>query len=245
MDRREFVRCLGTAGVAGLAVMSAGRTLVEASPDATHTVSSISGGGVAQMAFELMPLPYDYDALEPFLGEQTLRLHHDKHHQGYVNGLNETEEKMTAAREEGDFASVRALCDALAFNYSGHLFHDIFWTNMSPDGGGEPDGDLARQIDADFGGFDAFRAQFLAAANAVQGSGWGVLAWQPLGEKLVILQAEKHQNLTQWGVQPVLVVDVWEHAYYLDYQNRRSEFTEAFFDVINWDDVATRLDRAQ
>ncbi len=195
------------------------------------------------MAFELPPLPYDYDALEPFLSEQTLTLHHDKHHQGYVNGLNEAEEKVAAAREAGDFGSIRALCDALAFNYSGHLFHSIFWSNMSPDGGGMPDGPLMEQINADFGDFESFKAQFLAATNSVQASGWGVLAWQPLGEKLVILQAEKHQNLTQWGVQPIMVLDVWEHAYYLDYQNRRSEFTEGFFDVVNWEDVAARLQR--
>ena len=193
------------------------------------------------MAFELPDLPYQYDALEPFLGEQTLTLHHGKHHQGYVNGLNEAEEKVAAAREAGDFGSIRALSDAMAFNYSGHLFHSIFWTCMSPDGGGEPDGALAEQINKDFGGFDAFRAHFLAATNAVQASGWGVLAWQPLGGKLVILQAEKHQNLSEWGAQPILVLDVWEHAYYLDYQNRRSEFTEGFFDVINWASIAERL----
>ena len=189
----------------------------------------------------LPPLPYEYDALEPFLSEQVLRLHHDKHHQGYVNGLNAAELKLKEAQQAGDFSQVRALCDAIAFNYSGHLLHSIFWANMSPEGGGEPGGELAQQIVADFGSFDVFNMQFIAAANTVQGSGWAILAWQPLGGQLVILQTEKHQNLAQWGVTPLLVLDVWEHAYYLDYQNRRAEFTQAFFGVVNWDDVAARF----
>jgi superoxide dismutase, Fe-Mn family len=196
------------------------------------------------MAHELPLLPYEYDALEPYLDEQTLRIHHDKHHQGYVSGLNEAEDKLQQARQAGDFANIRALSDALAFNYSGHLFHSIYWTNMSPNGGGRPEGALAEQIEKDFASFDTFRSQFLAATNAVQGSGWGVLVWQPLGQQLVILQAEKHQNLAQWGAVPIMVLDVWEHAYYLQYQNRRPEFTEGFFDVVNWSEVANRFEQA-
>ena len=197
------------------------------------------------MPHQLPDLPYAYDALEPFLNEETMHLHHDKHHAGYVKGLNEAEEKIKAAQQSGDFSAIRALCDALAFNYSGHLFHSLFWNNMSPNGGGEPQGELAAQIEQDFGSFATFKAQFLAATNSVQGSGWGVLAWQPLGSQLVILQAEKHQNLAQWGVTPLLVLDVWEHAYYLQYQNRRAEFTAGFFEVVNWDDVAARMAAAR
>ncbi len=193
------------------------------------------------MPHELPGLPYAYDALEPFLNEETMHLHHGKHHAGYVHGLNEAEQKIKATQEAGDLSAIRALCDALAFNYSGHLLHTLFWNNMGPDGGGEPEGELAAQIGTDFGSFATFKAQFLAATNSVQGSGWGVLAWQPLGAQLVILQAEKHQNLAQWGVTPLLVLDVWEHAYYLQYKNRRPEFTEGFFDVINWDDVSAHL----
>ena len=239
------MRCIGSAGVTGLALFAAGRAPAEAFPSAVSETSTIIGGGVGQMAFELPDLPYAYDALEPFLGAQTLTLHHDKHHAGYVNGLNEAEAKLTAAREAGDFSTMRALCDALAFNYSGHLLHSIFWTNMAPDGGGEPSGDLANAIADAFGDYATFKAEFLAATNSVQGSGWGVLGWQPLGEKLVVLQAEKHQNFAQWGVTPILVLDVWEHAYYLDYQNRRADFTAAFFDVVNWSDVAQRLAAAR
>lgn len=197
------------------------------------------------MAFELPELPYAYNALEPYLNEETLKFHHDKHHNAYVTALNEAEEKLAKAQEAGDFAAIRALCNAIAFNYSGHLLHSLFWTNMSPNGGGEPSGALAEQIAKDFKSFDTFKAQFLAASNAVQGSGWGILAWQPLGQKLVVLQTEKHQNEAQWGVTPILVLDVWEHAYYLQYQNRRPDFTKGFFDVVNWDDVAQRLDAAK
>lgn len=197
------------------------------------------------MPFELPPLPYEYNALEPFLNEETLHLHHDKHHAAYVKGLNEAEEKLANARKTGDFAAVRALCNAVSFNYSGHVLHTLFWSNMSPDGGGEPEGALAEQIARDFGSFAAFKQEMIAATNAVQGSGWGLLCWQPLGNKLVVLQTEKHQDAAQWGVQPLLVIDVWEHAYYLQYQNRRPEFTEAFFTKVNWDDVAQRLAEAK
>ncbi len=196
------------------------------------------------MAHKLPELPYSYDALEPFLSEQTLCIHHDRHHRGYVDGLNQAEERIETAREAGDFSSVRAICDALAFNYSGHLFHSIYWQCMSPGGGGEPSGALAEQIVNDFDDLATFRTQFTAATNAVQGSGWGVLAWQPLGQSLVVLQAEKHQNLAQWGAVPVVVLDVWEHAYYLDYQNERKRYTEAFFDVINWEFALHRFEQA-
>lgn len=197
------------------------------------------------MPFELPPLPYEYNALEPYLNEETLRFHHDKHHAAYVNALNEAEEKLAKAQESDDFSTLRAICNAMAFNYSGHLLHTLFWNNMGPTGGGEPQGALADQINRDFKSFDTFKAQFIAAANQVQGSGWALLCWQPLGEKLVILQTEKHQDMAQWGAQPILVLDVWEHAYYLQYQNKRPDFTKGFFDVVNWQDVAERFQQAR
>jgi len=165
-------------------------------------------------------------------------------HIHHVDGLNAAEEKIAQAQQSGDFANIRPLCDALAFNCSGHLFHSIYWASMSPEGGGEPSGALAEQIEKDFDSFDTFKSQFLAATNSVQGSGWGVLVWQPLGQQLVILQAEKHQNLAQWGATPIMVLDVWEHAYYLQYQNRRAEFTQGFFDVVNWPEVEKRFEQA-
>jgi Fe-Mn family superoxide dismutase len=198
------------------------------------------------MAHELPPLPYAYDALEPYYDEETLHLHHDKHHQAYVNGLNAAEEQVAKMLKAGDFAGARAACDALAFNGSGHILHSLFWTNMKPGGGGDPSGELADALKKQFGSVDDFRKLFLAATDSVQGSGWGILAYRKADDALVVLQAEKHQNLTQWGVTPLLALDVWEHAYYLKYQNRRSEFTKAFMEhLVNWDDVAKRLREAK
>jgi Fe-Mn family superoxide dismutase len=199
------------------------------------------------MAHELPPLPYAYDALEPYIDEQTMRLHHDIHHNGYVAGLNKAEAKLAEARQAGDFALVKHWSREAAFHGSGHLLHSIFWPNMiaASKAKAAPDGALAEAIKRDFGSFEAFRAQFEAASNAVEGSGWGILAYRPADDTLVVLTAEKHQNLTQWGVVPLLVLDVWEHAYYLKYQNRRGEYVKNFFNVINWDDVADRYERAR
>lgn len=198
--------------------------------------------------YELPPLPYAYDALEPHIDEQTMHLHHDIHHKGYVDGLNKAEAELAKARQGNDFALVKHWEREMAFHGSGHFLHAIFWTNMAPagkGGGGAPSGALADQITKDFGSFDAFKAQYIAASTAVEGSGWGILAWQPAGQKLVILTAEKHQNLTQWGAIPLLVLDVWEHAYYLKYQNKRGDYVKAFWNIINWPDVASRLEKAR
>lgn len=193
------------------------------------------------MAHELPPLPYAYDALEPHLDAETMRLHHDLHHQAYVDGLNNAEAKLAEVREKNEFGLVKHWSRELAFHGSGHFLHQLFWQNMSPQGGGEPTGELAAAIEREFGSFKAFKAQFLAAANQVEGSGWAILGcYCKENCKLTILQSEKHQNLTQWGITPLLVLDVWEHAYYLRYQNRRAEYTKAFFNVINWEDVSAR-----
>jgi superoxide dismutase, Fe-Mn family len=199
------------------------------------------------MAHELPPLPYPYDALEPYIDEQTMRLHHDIHHLAYFKGLNTAEEKLAEARNSGDFALVKHWSREAAFHGAGHLLHSIFWTNMtSADRStGTPSGELAQAMDRSFGGFEAFKAQFQAAANAVEGSGWGILAYRPSDESLIVLQAEKHQNLTQWDVVPLLVLDVWEHAYYLKYQNKRPEYVKNFINIINWDDVAERYRHAR
>ena len=197
------------------------------------------------MAHELPVLPYAYDALEPVIDEQTMRLHHDLHHKGYVDGLNKAEDMLAKARTGGDFGLVKHWEREAAFHGSGHLLHSIFWMNMAPVGsGGELEGELLAAIERDFGGFDAFRQQFSAASTQVEGSGWGILAYRPFDSKLVVLTAEKHQNLTQWGVVPLLVLDVWEHAYYLKYQNRRAEYVGNFFDIVNWNDVAERFAKA-
>ncbi len=200
------------------------------------------------MAHELPPLPYDYNALEPYIDEQTMHLHHDIHHKGYVDGLNNAEKKLAEARAAGDYALVKHWSREAAFHGSGHFMHALFWPNMAPNGrggGGEPKGELAEQIKKDFTSFEAFKKHYSAAAVAVEGSGWAVLAWQPQGKQLVVLQSEKHQQLTQWGVVPLLVLDVWEHAYYLKYQNKRAAYVEAWWNVVNWADVAARFAKAR
>jgi Fe-Mn family superoxide dismutase len=196
------------------------------------------------MAHVLPPLPYAYDALEPHIDEQTMRLHHDKHHQTYVDGLNAAEKKLAEMRQSGDFAAVQAVQRALAFHGSGHFNHVVFWENMTPQGGGSPSGELASQIDKDFGGFDKFKAHFSAAAATVEGNGWGVLAWHPVAGHLQILAAMNHQNQGHYGAIPILMLDVWEHAYYLKYQNARPKYIEAWWNVVNWVNVAERLEKA-
>ncbi len=193
----------------------------------------------------LPELPYAYNALEPHIDEATMRLHHDKHHAGYVKGLNNVEQKLAEARKAGDLGLVKHWSKELAFHGSGHFLHTMFWENMSPDGGGEPSGAFADAIKQKFGSFDAFKAHFIAATSKVEGSGWGALVYNTQTGVLEILQVEKHQNLTQWGVLPLLVLDVWEHAYYLNYQNKRGDYVNAFFNIINWKDVEERFERAQ
>ncbi len=191
--------------------------------------------------YTLPALPYDPGALEPHLSGRIVELHHGKHHNAYVTGANTTLDKLAEARDTGDFAAIVGLEKTLAFHLSGHALHSIYWQNLSPDGGDEPTGALATAIDEHFGSFDAFRKQLTAATNTVQGSGWGVLAHDPLGKRLVVSQVEDHHNLVAMGSTPLLVIDAWEHAYYLQYLNDRAGYTEAIWNVINWDDVAARF----
>ncbi|MGB4503013.1 MAG: superoxide dismutase [Dethiobacteria bacterium] len=193
------------------------------------------------MKHELPPLPYDYAALEPHYEERTLRLHHGAHHKAYVDGLNNAGLKLAEAREKGDFALVKHWERELAFHGSGHILHSIFWENMKPGGGGPATGPVAELIDHDFGDFEKFKKQYSAAAAAVEGSGWTLLCMIPPFNQLEILTAEKHQNLTQWGAVPLLALDLWEHAYYLQYQNRRADFIEAWWNLVNWEDVNRRF----
>lgn len=188
--------------------------------------------------YVLPPLPYKYDELEPYIDAETMQLHHDKHHAGYVKGLNSALDGLDAVRQgTRDASDVKALSRDLAFNGSGHFLHTIFWNCMSPSGGGKPSGRIAEMIERDFGGYANCSKQFQAAASQVEASGWGLLVLEPLSRKLWTMQAEKHQNLTAWGVVPLIAIDVWEHAYYLKYQNRRGEYVGAFMNTINWDFV--------
>lgn len=186
--------------------------------------------------YTLPDLPYAYDALEPLYDAQTVKIHHDKHHAKYVTNFNAAMKKLEKARQGNDFATIQALSNELAFNGSGHVLHTMFWHSMKPGGnGGQIPTDLRTALDDSFGSADAAMKQFVAATNAVESNGWGVLAYEPISQKVVILQAEKHQNLTIWGVVPILVCDVWEHAYYLKFQNNRAQWVDNFMQLANWE----------
>ncbi|CRF28595.1 superoxide dismutase [Mycobacterium tuberculosis] len=193
----------------------------------------------------LPPLPYAYHALEPYIDTETMKLHHDKHHRSYVDGLNKAETMLAKARESGDFALVKHWEREAAFNGAGHYLHTIFWNIMKPGGGGPAAGPIAAEIKKSFGSFEAFKKQFSAAADKVEGGGWAILVWSPRSHRLEILQAEKHQNLSQWDVIPLLVLDVWEHAYYLKYKNERPKYIEAWWNTINWEHVNERFSAAR
>ncbi|MFL6243657.1 MAG: superoxide dismutase [Acidimicrobiia bacterium] len=196
-------------------------------------------------AYSLPELPYDYAALEPHYSGQILELHHDKHHKTYVDGANTTLEKLEQARADDEFGSIFQLEKNLAFHLSGHVLHSLFWNNLAPDGGGKPEGDLAAAIDEDFGNFEGFRSQLTQAALTVQGSGWGALAWEPLGGRLIVEQIHDHQSDVSQGSVPLLVLDMWEHAFYLQYKNVKADWVKAYWEIVNWPDVAARLERAR
>jgi Fe-Mn family superoxide dismutase len=195
--------------------------------------------------YVLPDLDFDYGALEPHYAARVLELHHSKHHAAYVKGVNDTLDKLASSRSEGDLSAIVGLEKTLAFNLSGHVLHCLFWENLSPEGGGRPEGELGAAIDEHFGSFDAFRSQLTQAAVTVQGSGWGAVSWEPLGERLYIEQVYDHQgNVGQSGV-PLLVIDAWEHAYYLQYENRRADYVEAIWNLLDWSDVDARFERAR
>ena len=246
LARRDMLKTLGL----GAAALGAAPIIAS-----TASASHHEGGehepkeseiGYKDGEFVLPPLDYSYDALEPHIDARTMELHHSIHHQGYVNGANNAVRNLNAiAAGDGDASLVKHWTRELAFHGSGHSLHLLFWNNMKPDGGGEPEGELAEAIETSFGGFANFARLFKAASGAVEASGWGILGYEPVSGKLVVLQAEKHHDITVHGVVPLLAIDVWEHAYYLRYQNRRGAYVDAFMEVVNWDDVSRRYRAAK
>ena len=191
--------------------------------------------------YTLPALAYDYSALAPSISGTIMELHHSKHHQAYVTGANTALAQLAEARDSGQLIYVNKLEKDLAFNLGGHVNHSIFWTNLSPDGGDKPTGDLAGAIDDNFGSFDKFQAHFAATALGVQGSGWAVLAWDSIGQRLIVQQFFDQQSNFAAGTIPVLMLDVWEHAYYLDYRNVRADYVKAFWNIVNWANVQERF----
>ena len=194
--------------------------------------------------YSLPELPYDYAALEPYISGEIMELHHDKHHATYVKGINTAVDQLSEMRDKEEFTFLGTLEKNLAFHLGGHVNHSVFWTNMSPDGGDKPVGDLAARIDADFGSFDKFRAQFEANALGVQVSGWSVLTWDMVAQKLYIVQHFDHQGNVPICMVPLLMLDMWEHSYYLQYKNDKATFVKQWWNIVNWADVQARFEKA-
>ena len=233
MDRRQMIKS------AGLGALALSLNNLITSP---VSAKSLSG----PLNYELPKLPYGFGDLAPEIDKSVLKTHYTKHHAGYVKGLNATLAKLSDARAAGDFSRIKALSRDLAFHGSGHILHSLYWQSMAGTSLGRrvltlPTGPLRDALQRDFGSLGAFRLQFTAAANNVEGSGWALLVYEPMGRQLLILQVEKHQNLAICGAVPLLACDVWEHAYYDQYQNRRSEYVDNFYKLIDWPAVAGRF----
>ncbi len=246
MTRREMIRNVGLA--AGTAAM-VGSQLAGAQP----TGGGAMGGGVRRRApqvpqaksWDLPPLPYAYDALEPHLSSRILELHHDKHHDGYVKGLNSSYEKLTAAQGAGDADLAYHWAGKVAYNGSGHMLHSLYWENMTPGGAKQPGGVLAEMMARDYGSVAHCIETYRSVTKSVPGSGWGVLEYEPLAGRLLVQGVKVHEDRDFIGSVPLLIVDVWEHAYYLQYQNDRGAYVDAVMEnLVNWDVVAQRLQRA-
>jgi Fe-Mn family superoxide dismutase len=199
---------------------------------------------VPETIYSLPDLPYDQGALEPHISGRIMELHHDKHHATYVKGANDTLDKIADARDKGDFGSIVGLETTLAFNLAGHANHIVWWKILSPEGGDKPTGELAQAIDDAFGSFDKFQAQFNAVATTIQGNGWAALSWDPIGKTLITQQLRDHHNNLILPTVPILLVDVWEHAFYLDYKNVKADYVKALWNIYNWAEISKRFDNA-
>ncbi|MHC4983809.1 MAG: superoxide dismutase [Planctomycetota bacterium] len=240
LSRRDVIRLAGAGAI--LAGAKLGLAAPASGPEAEASREPL--GAYKNGKYVLADLPYSYDALEPLYERRMLEIHHTKHHAGYVRKLNATLQELAAARQEGDYSGIKALSRELAFNGSGHVLHSLFWNSMAP-GGKDMPPSLAKAVRESFGSVEACLAQFAAAAKGAEASGWGILAYEPLSGKLLILQAEKHQNLTIWCAVPLLVCDVWEHAYYLQYASNRGDWVRSFLKLANWKFAADRYAHAR
>jgi Fe-Mn family superoxide dismutase len=233
LSRYEWLKIVGGSAVASLALLRSDQGAAAESP--------VQPGGIVPYA--LPDLPYKPNALEPHLNAEIVTIHHDKHHAAYVKGLNTALAGLEEARKKGDFSGVQALSRALAFHGSGHILHTLYFANLAPKST-PPDGALLDAIKAQFGSVETLTGQMSEATSSVAGSGWGVLAYEPIGRRLLVMQVEKHENQVLCGAAPLLVIDAWEHAYYLQYQNRRPDYIKAIWNVINWEEAGRRFEKA-
>jgi len=236
MDRKEFLTT---------SAILAGATIL---PSNSVFAGNINNNGIDKLTdedgnFIHQPLPYNTDYLEPFMDAETLHLHHTFHHGGAVKGANKDIEMIKSVMNSGDLTLADHWTKKLSFHLSSHILHSIFWTNLA-NKKSKPTGDLLKRIEKDFGSTNKMQGIIAKISKSIEGSGWGILAYQPYSDNLVVLQCENHHKLTVWGAVPLLVIDVWEHAYYLKYKNKRGDFVDALMNIINWDNVAQRYDIA-
>ena len=236
MDRKEFLTT--SAILAGATILPSNSVFAE----------NINNNGIDKLTdangnFIHQPLPYNTDHLEPYMDEETLHLHHSFHHGGAVKGANKDIEMIKSVMNSGDLTLADHWTKKLSFHLSSHILHSIFWTNLA-NKKSQPTGDLLKRIEKDFGSTNKMQGMIAKISKSIEGSGWGILAYQPYSDNLVVLQCENHHKLTVWGAVPLLVIDVWEHAYYLKYKNRRGDFVDALMNIVNWDNVAQRYDIA-
>jgi Fe-Mn family superoxide dismutase len=236
MDRKEFLKT--SAILTGATIFPSNSVFAE----------NINNNGIDKLTdengnFIHQPLPYNTDDLEPFMDAETLHLHHSFHHGGAVKGANKDIEMIKKVMDSGDLIMADHWTKKLSFHLSSHILHSIFWTNLA-NKKSQPTGDLLKRIEKDFGSTNKMQGMIAKISKSIEGSGWGILAYQPYSDNLVVLQCENHHKLTVWGAVPLLVIDVWEHAYYLKYKNKRGDFVDALMNIINWDNVAQRYDIA-
>lgn len=237
MDRKSFLQ--NSSILAGASILPA--TSVFAQNLESNGIDKLTD---ANGQFILQPLPYSNNYLEPYMDEETTHLHYTFHHGGAVKAANTDMEMIRKAMDSKNYESVDYWTKKLSFHFSSHVLHSIFWTNLN-NKKTNPTGQLLKDIEKDFGSYERLKTFISHTAKNVDGAGWGILGYQPYSRKLTILQCENHEKLTQWGVVPILVIDVWEHAYYLKYKNKRADFVDALFNIINWDNVAERLETAK
>lgn len=236
MNRQDFIK--NSIIVGGATILASNSALAQ----------SISEGGMDKLTdengnFIHLPLPYSENSLEPYMDAETLHLHYTFHHGGAVKAANKDLQMIRKTLDENNPETIDFWTKKLAYHFSSHILHTIFWTNLV-NKKTDPKGELLKRIEKSFGSYDKFKVLIASTSKNVDGSGWGILGYQPYSNSLTILQCENHEKLTQWGVVPLLVIDVWEHAYYLKYKNKRADFVEALFNIINWDNVSQRLDSA-
>ena len=236
MNRKIFLKAGSLAG----AVTILGSTNAFAKNFVDNDIDKLVDGSGNYI---LQPLPYNENFLEPYMDAETMHLHYTFHHGGAVKGANTDLQMIKKALDENNLQTVDYWTKKLSYHFSSHVLHSIFWTNLT-NKKSDPKAELLKRIEKNFGSFDKLKALIAQTSKNVDGNGWGILAYQPYSDSLTVLQCENHEKLTQWGAIPILVIDVWEHAYYLKYKNKRTDFVDALFNIINWDNVAQRLDTA-